>query len=145
MKRIVCVKLKDDIQNPREMNGQIMALKEHIKARYRLSDLIRAQKNDKMTSNLSQWIRWESKEKGDLVEDSYKIMSQFHKERKELLYHTADGVVACKRKDEEKILHKHNLIILPQLYHTEVLFRSRDQMGHQGIDKVQQGILHRFD
>ena len=52
MKRIVCVKLKDDIQNPGEMNGQIMALKEHVKARYRLSDLITAQKNDKMTSNL---------------------------------------------------------------------------------------------
>ena len=72
-------------------------------------------------------------------------MSQFYKERNDLLYHTADGVVACKRKDEEKILHKHNLIILPQLYQTEVLFRSHDQMGHQGMDKVQQKILHRFD
>ena len=82
---------------------------------------------------------------GDLEEDSYKILSQFYKERKDLLYHTADGVVACKRKDEEKILHKYNLIILPQLYQTEVLFRSHDQMGHQGIDKVQQRILHRFD
>ena len=47
MRRTVCVKLKDDIHNPGEMNGQIMALKEHVKARYRLSDLIRAQKNDK--------------------------------------------------------------------------------------------------
>ena len=145
MKRIVCVKLKDDIHNPGEMNGQIMALKEHVKARYRLSDLIRAQKNDKMTSNLSKWIRTRSKEKDDLEEDSYKVLSQFYKERKDLLYHTADGVVACKRKDEEKILHKHNLIILPQLYQTEVLFRSHDQMGHQGIDKVQRRILHRFD
>ena len=116
MKRIVCVKLKDDIHNPGEMNGQIMALKEHVKARYKLSDLIRAQKNDKMTSNLSKWVRTGSKEKGDLEEDSYKILSQFYKERKDLLYHTADGVVACKRKDEEKLLHKHNLIILPQLY-----------------------------
>ena len=109
MKRIVCVKLKDDIHNPGEMNGQIMALKEYFKARYRLSDLMRAQKNDKMTSNLSKWIRTRSKEKGDLEGDSYKILSQFYKERKDLLYHTADGVVACKRKDEEKILHKHNL------------------------------------
>ena len=145
VKRIVCVKLNDDIHNPGEMNGQIMALKEHVNARYKLSDLIRAQKNDKMTSNLSKWIRMGSKEKGELEEDSYNILSQFYKERKELLYHTANGVVACKRKDEEKILHKHNLIILPQLYQTEVLFRSHDQMGHQGIDKVQQRILHRFD
>ena len=40
IRRIVCVKLKDDIHNPGEMNGQIMSLKEHVKARYRLSDLI---------------------------------------------------------------------------------------------------------
>ena len=108
-----------------------------------LSDLIRAQKNDKMTSNLSKWIRTGGKEKGELDEDSYKILSQFYKERKDLLYHTADGVVACMRKDKEKILH--NLIILPQLYQTEVLLRSHDKTGHQGIDKVQQRIIHRFD
>ena len=47
--RIVCVKLKDDIYSPGERNGQIMALKEHVKARYRLSDLIRAQKNDEQS------------------------------------------------------------------------------------------------
>ena len=97
------MKLNDDIHNRGEMNGQIMALMEHVKARYRLSDLIRAQKNDKMASNLSKWIRTGSKEKGELEEDSYKILSQFYKERKDLLYHTADGVVACKRKYEEKI------------------------------------------
>ena len=109
LRRIVCVKLKDDIYSPGEMNGRMMALKEHVKARYRQSDLIRAQKNDKMTSNLSKWIRKGVKEKGDLEEDSYKILSQFYKERKDSLYHTADGVVACRRKDEDKILHKHKL------------------------------------
>ena len=123
----------------------MMVLKEYVKARYRLSDLIQAQKNDKMKKNLSKWIRTGDKEKGDLEEDSYKILSQFYKKRRDLLYHTADGVVACRRKDEEKILHKHNLIILPQLYQTEVLFRSHDQIGHQGIDKEQQKILHRFE
>ena len=143
LRRIVCVKLKDDIHSPEEMNGQIMALKENVKAIYRLSDLIRAQKNDKMTSNLSKWIWTVAKEKGDLKEDSYKILSQFYKERKDLLYHTADGVLACRRKDEERILHK--LIKPPQLYQTEVLFRLHDQMGHQGIDKAQQRMLHRFD
>ena len=50
-------------------------------------------------SNLSKWIRTGEKERGDLEEDSYKILSQFYKERKDLFYHTADGVVACGRKD----------------------------------------------
>ena len=135
----------DDIYTPGEMNGQIMALKEHFKARYRLSNLIRAQKNHRLTSNLSKWIQTGVKGKGDLEEGNYKILSQFYKERKDLLYHTADGAVACRRKDEEKILHKQDLIVLPQLYQTELIFRSHDQMGHQGIDKVQQKILRRFD
>ena len=143
LKRIECVKIKDNIHSPGELNGQMMALKEHIKARYRLSDLIRAQKNDKMTSNFSKWIRTGAKEKGDLEEDSYKILSQFYKERKISLYHTADGVVACRRRDEEKILHKQK--ILPQLYQTEVFLRSNNQWGHQGRDKVQQRKLHQFD
>ena len=82
LRRIVCVKLKDDIYSPGEMNGQMMALKEHVMARYRQSDLIRAQKNDKMTSNLSKRIRTGVKEKRDLEEDSYRILSQFYMERK---------------------------------------------------------------
>ena len=41
--KIVCVKLKDDIHNSGELNSQMMALKEHTKARYKLSDLIKAQ------------------------------------------------------------------------------------------------------
>ena len=92
MRRTVCVKLKDDIHNPRELNGQKMTLKEHVKASYRLSDLIRAQQNDKMTSNLSKWIQTGVEDKGDLEKDSYKILSQFYKERMDLLYHTADGL-----------------------------------------------------
>ena len=67
-----------------------------------------------------------------------KILSQLFKERRDLLYHTADGVVACRRKDEEKLLHRHNLIILPQLYQTKMLFRSHDQMRNQRIDNVRQ-------
>ena len=145
LRSIFCVKLKDDIHSPGELNGQMIALKEHFKARYRLSDPIQAQKNDKMTSNLSTWIGTAVKEKRVLEADSCKILSQFYKERRDLLYHTADGVIACRRKDEEKIIHRHNLIILPQLYQTEVLFRSHDQTKNQGIDKVQQRKLHRFD
>ena len=39
LRRIVNVKLKGDILSPGELNGQMMVLKERVKARYRLSDL----------------------------------------------------------------------------------------------------------
>ena len=53
--------------------------------------------------------------------------------------------MACRRRDEDKVLYKYNAIVLPQLFQTELLFRSHDQMGHQGIDKVYQRILKGFE
>ena len=69
MRRIVCVKLKVDIHSPGELNGQILELKEHVKARFRLSNVKGTQNKDKMTSNLSKWIRTGVKDKGDQDED----------------------------------------------------------------------------
>ena len=53
--------------------------------------------------------------------------------------------MACKRREEGRVLYKYNAIVLPQLYQTELLFRSHDQMGHQRIDKVYQRILKHFE
>ena len=118
------------------MSGQLNVIQTYLKARYRLSDLLKAQPNDRMTSNLKRWIENGAPDKGDLEEDSYKILKQFSMKRKDLLYLNKEGIVACKRKEEDKVLFKYNPIVLPQLYHTELLFRSHDQMGHQGVDKV---------
>ena len=57
-----------------------------------------------------------------------------------------DGIMACKRKKEDKILYKYNSIVLPQLYQTELLSGSHDHMSdiHQGINKVYNRIQKRF-
>ena len=55
------------------------------------------------------------------------------------LYLSKDGIVVCKRREEDKVLYKYNAIVLPHLYQTELLFRSLDKMGHQGIDKYTRG------
>ena len=136
LKKIWCVKLMDDTHAPEIMSGQLNVIKTYLKARYRLSDLLGAQRNDRMTNNLKRWIENGAPDKGDLDEDSYKILKQFYLKRKDLLYLNKDGIVACKRKEEEKALYKYNSIVLPQLYQIELLFRSHDQMGHQGVDKV---------
>ena len=65
--------------------------------------------------------------------------------RKDLLYLNKDEIVACKRKEGDKVLYKYNSIVLPQLYQTKLLFRSHDQMGHQGVDKVYNRIQKRFE
>ena len=145
LKKIWCVKLMDDAHALEIRSGQMNVVKTYLKARYRLSDLLRAQRNDRMSSSLKRWIENGAPDRGDLKEDSYKILKQFYLKRNDLLYLNKDGIVACKRKEEDKVLYKYNSIVLPQLYQTELLFRSHDQMGHQGVDKVYNRIQKRFE
>ena len=69
--KIWCVKMEDDTHQPNEMYNQLRAMKTYLKAIYRLSCLLRAQRNDRMTSNLKMWIENETPDKGDREEDSY--------------------------------------------------------------------------
>ena len=76
--KIWCVKMEEDTHQPNELNSQMRVMKTYLKARYRLSDLLRAQRNDRMTSNLKRWIENGSPDKGDLEEDSYqRILKRF--------------------------------------------------------------------
>ena len=59
LKKIWCVKLMDDAHAPEIMSGQLNVIETYLKARYRLSDLLRAHRNDRMTSNLKRWIEME--------------------------------------------------------------------------------------
>ena len=131
-KLCTCNKMTVDAHAPEVISGQLNVVKTYLKTRYRLSDLLRAQGNDRMASSLKSWIEIGAPDKGDLEEDSYKILKQFYMKRKDLLYLNKDGIVSCKRKEDDKVLYKYNSIVLPQLYQTELLFRSHDQMDHQG-------------
>ena len=127
------------------MSGQLNVVKTYLKARYRQSDLLWAQRNNRMTSNMKRWIKNGARDKKDLEENSYKILKQFYLKRKKFLHLNKDGIIAFKRKEENKVLYKYNSIVLPQLYQTELLFHSHDQMGHQGVHKVYNRIQKRFE
>ena len=73
LKKIWCVKLMDDAHSPEIMSGQLNVIKTYLKAKNRLSDLLKAQQNDRMTSNLEKWIENGATDKGDLEEDSTKF------------------------------------------------------------------------
>ena len=84
-------------------------------------------------------------DKRDSKQDSYRIVRQYYMQKEGRLYLNKDWIVACKKREEDKVLYKYNAIVLPQLYQTELLFRPHDQMGHQGIDKVYQRISQLFE
>ena len=66
--------MEEDTYQPNEMNSQMRVMKTYLKARYRLWDLLRARRNDRMTSNLKSWIENDAPDKGDPEEDSYRIL-----------------------------------------------------------------------
>ena len=71
---IWCVKMEDDKHQPNELNSQMRDMNTYLKARYQLSNLLRAQRNDRMLSNLNWWIKNGAPDKSDLEEDSYCIL-----------------------------------------------------------------------
>ena len=78
--KIWCVKMEGDAHQHDELNIQLRVMKTYLKARYRLSDILRAQKSDRATCNLKRWIENGAPDKGDLEEDSYRILRQFFME-----------------------------------------------------------------
>ena len=109
--KIWCVKMEEDTHQPNELNSQMRVMKTYLKARYRLSDLLRAQRNDRMTSNLKRWIENGAPDKGDLEEDSYRILRQYFMQKEGRLYLNKEGIVACRRREEDKVLYKYNAIV----------------------------------
>ena len=96
--KIWCVKTEDDLHQPDEMNSQMRVMKTYLKARYEFSDLLRFQRNDRMTSNLKRWIENGAPDKGDLEEDIYRILRHYFMQKKGRLYLNRDGIVPCKRR-----------------------------------------------
>ena len=82
------MKMEDDT------NSQLRVMKTYLKARYKLSDLLRAQRNDRMTSNLKKWIENGTSDKGDLEENSYRILRHYFMQKEGRLYPNKYGVVA---------------------------------------------------
>ena len=53
--KICCVNMEDDTHQSDELNSHLTVMKTYLKARYRLLDLLRAQRNYRMTNNLKRW------------------------------------------------------------------------------------------
>ena len=137
--------MEDNAHQPGELSSRLRVENTHMKARYKLSDMLRVQKIDRMISSLKLWIENGAPHKGELEEDSYQILRQYFIQKRGRLCLNRDEIIACKRIDEVKVVDKNIAIVLPQLYPTELLFRSHYQIGNQGIDKFHQGILKRCE
>ena len=89
--------IEDDTHQPDETNSHLRVMETCLKAKYRLSDLLRVQRNDHMTSNLKRWIENGTPDKGDLEEHSYRILRRYFMLQEGRLYLNKDGIIAYKR------------------------------------------------
>ena len=68
----------------------------------------------------------------------------YYKQKKNLLLVNTNGVLCIKNPKSQRALHERPcMIVMPQLYQHEILFKAHDAMGHQGIAKVLARIQER--
>ena len=131
--------MEDDAHQPNEPKSQRRLMKTYMKARYRLSNLLRVQRSDRMKSSLKMWFENGAPEgqfpdlKKTLVAERWVVVSE------------QGWDCRLQKEGRGKGSVQINAIVLPQLYKTELYFRSHYQMGHQGIDKLSQRTLKWFE
>ena len=99
--------MENDAFKRDELNSPLTVMKTYLKAKYRLSELLRAQRNDRLASRLKLLIENGAPDKKDMEEAIYQILRQYRMYKFGRLYLNQDEIIACKMRAEDKVLHKH--------------------------------------
>ena len=109
-----------------------------------IKDLLLAQNRDVHVLAIKKFVAQESIHHDVFPEDVRAIARNCHKQKKDLLFINQNGVLCVKYPPQQRPLHERPcMIVMPQLYQHEILFRAHDAMGHQGIAKVLAQIQER--
>ena len=127
--------MEGNTHQPIELNNHLRVIKTYLKARYRGIGLIKSAEKSSHDNNLKSLVRkWVTRQSRSGIRYLPNLETRLYAEG--MLYLNKYGIVACKRRKEDKVLYKYIAIMLPQLYQTQtqLFFSLLDQMGHQGID-----------
>ena len=140
------------LQNsPGGVRESIMALKdidtelhEHTHTVHGIKDLVLAQNRDVHVLALKKLVQCESLDNDVLPENVREFARNYFRQKKDLLFINKNDVPCVQNSPTPRPLHERPcMIIMPQLYQHEILFRAHDAMGHQGISKVVARIQER--
>ena len=110
-------------------------LHEHTHTVHGTKDLVLAQNREVHVLELKKLVHGEDINQDFFPEDVRTF---------ELLFLNLNGVLCVKYPPPQRPLHeRHCMIVMPQLYQHEILFRAHDVMGHQGTNKVVARIQER--
>ena len=111
-------------------------LHEHANTVHCIKDLLLAQNRDVHVLGIKKLVAQKYIDHVVLPEDVRAFARNYHKQKKELQFINQNGVLCVKYPPQQRPLHERPcMIVMPQLYQHEFLFRVHDAMGHQGIAK----------
>ena len=140
------------LQNSRcGVRDSIMALKdidtelhEHTHTVHGIKDLVLAQNRDVHVLALKKLVQCESLDNDVFPENVRDFARNYFRQKTDLLFKNKKDVLCVQYSPTQRPLHERPcMIIMPQLYQHEILFRAHDAMGHQGISKVVARIQER--
>ena len=112
-------------------------LHEHAHTVHGIKDLVLAQNRDVHILALKKLVNGENIDQDIFPEDVREFARNYFKQKKGLLFLNSNGVLCAKYPPSQRPLQERPcMIVMPQLYQHEILFRAHDAMGHQGISKV---------
>ena len=119
-------------------------LHEHTHTVHGIKYLLLAQNREVHVLALKKLVNGENIDQDIFPEDVRAFARNYFKQKKELLFVNPNGVPCVKYPPAQPPLHERPcMIVMPQLYQHEILFRAHDAMGHQGIGKVVARIQER--
>ena len=112
-------------------------LYEHFLTRRGLKDLHLAQNRDAHLLALKKLMKNEPLEDAIFPEDVQSFARQYFYQKKDLLFLNPDDILWVNYVPKQRTLHvRPCMLVMPQLYHHEILYRAHDESGHQGFGKV---------
>ena len=133
--------VRDSIMALRDIDTE---LHEHAHTVHGIKDLVLGQNRDVNVLILKKLVLSGSIDHDIFPENVHEFARNYFRQKKDLLIINKNGVLCVQNFPTQRLLHERPcMIVMPQLYQHEILFRVHDAMGHQGISKVVARIQER--
>ena len=119
-------------------------LHEHHLTKYGLKELHMAQSKDVHPLALRKLMKNESLEHPVFPDEVQEFAKRYYSQKKDLLFLNTDDILRVNYVPQQRALHvRPCMIVMPQLFQHEILYRAHDESGHQGVGKVLARIQER--
>ena len=119
-------------------------LHEHQSTMRGLKDLHLAQNRDVHLLALKKLMKNEPLDDTLFPEDVQDFAKRYYHQKKDLLFLNQNDILCVNYIPQQRAMHvRPCMIVMPQLYQHEILYRAHDESGHQGVGNVLARIQER--